>query len=605
MQVLESIPSPLALLVLRSIFHLSRAPHLPDATLPGASSRSASVQLAEILPFLPQPLQPLAIRAHDPAVDQHGTLNILDMSPDAAATIAAAAAASGLPLTAVVLQNVACMPVDHVQPQGVVGAQGMLCSALAELTTFPRLVSLTLSGVPPAVPCEHMPTLWSKLCSISGLTHLAITKCAHLGSADAGFASCLPWLTSLRSLSLSRCGLTSSRTAACEESNARLTALAAGLRYLSALQLLCFAHNPLTNAGLHILRPALATLPLRSLVLRNCMLELGEGVPLGHDAVGTTMSSCLTRLDISDNALSEAGHALGLRLLQLQRLKHLHLRGLAADTSAQARLLNTLKSRQLRLAKLHLGKISKAQPVLQALCECLAQCPGLADAMLSFTQPVPFTSVLPSMTPDQMPLRHLRHLVLARVSLRDETSLLLPEQAVLPQLVELALTGVGGSQKGVSAFSAWLGGCTALEILSLETSREGAPGGADVAQVVGKLCRLRKLCLIGLEYSRPPRGVLAASLHELSGLQQLHLGGSGMAQQDWADVMATAGCLPSLEVLRAAEDKVGSGAVQELLRYLPGMTSLRELVLFRCGVTGSERRELVHALLPDAKHNIR
>lgn len=594
MQVLESIPTPLVLLILRAIFIPARTCSANEKHLVRRPTVSAAEQLAQMLPSLPPRLQPLAIQAHDPAIDR-STLTLTDTSAATAATIVAAAASSSLRITAVFLRNIACMPPNASPSHAHTCPHAALHDVLKDLARFSTLRSLTLSGVAVA-PHDRELTMWSAVYHLSGLTHLEASKRVGLGVGRAGFVGCLPGLTSLRSLNLSSCGLSGGKAAATQHS-AELEALAGGLQHLSCLQLLSLAQNPLTNAGLWLLAPVLASLPLRSLVLRGCGLELGEGLQLGGGGVNSSMHSCLSRLDISDNSLRKPGHALGCRLLQLRQLKHLHLRGLEADTAAQLCLFGQLKARNLGLVKLHLGRISKSQPVLQALRVCLGQCLGLEDVMVSFTQPVPLISVVP--------WQQLKCLVLSRVSLCDVTAALLMEQAAMPQLTELALTGIEGSQKGVSSFGVWLVGCTAIQLLSLETSREGSPGGNAIAQALRQLPQLRRLRLHGLRHVCAPTGSLAQSLRELPRLQHLLLGGSRMVPQDWMAVMAAAGSLPDLEVLSVQEDEVGRGAVRELKGCLPGMTRLQELVMLKCGVSNVQKQEIVNSLHPAVKHTIK
>eukprot|EP00892_Ulva_mutabilis_P008045 jgi/Ulvmu1/5612/UM023_0150.1 len=167
-EVLESIPPHLALLVLRRVF-------TPPRIRSEAGSHSVAMQLAHLLPCLPLSLQPLAIRAYDPAVDQHSALAIRDTSAASAATIVAAASSSALHLTAVLLQNITSTSPRQGPPHMHACSDDALDSILTGLANLPALSSLTLSGVVAARPCSL--TCWSALLHLSALTHFEASCC--------------------------------------------------------------------------------------------------------------------------------------------------------------------------------------------------------------------------------------------------------------------------------------------------------------------------------------------------------------------------------------------------------------------------------------------
>lgn len=438
---------------------------------------------------------------------------------------------------------------------------------------------------------------------LPGLTHLEVSNCAILGSG-ACILRCVHTMIKLRSLTLSMCGLNGCENAPAQH-GVELAVLAEGLRHLSALQLLSFAHNPLTNSGLQVLMPSLVGLPLRSLVLRGCSLELGDDWAWGDPGISIACLSTLSRLDVSENSLRLPGHALGRGVLQLFRLKHLYLRDMQAVTKAQLCLLCELQKCQLGLVKFHMSKVSKAQPVLRTLQSCLTQCHSLQEIMLGFTQPLPLMSFVPVCTTSQKPLQRLQRLTLSRVSLCDDTVKLLIEGPKLLALTKLALKGVDGSQKGVSAFGSWIASCQALEVLVIETVQAGIMGGAVVAQALQGLQRLQQLRWHGLQLGYMSTGVLATSLRQCQGLQQLLLGGTGLGQQCWAEVMQVAGQLPVLRVLGVSDEDVGNAAVHELLQCLPRMTKLCQLTMQRCGLSFKQRTNLTCALPPCTRHSIK
>lgn len=564
-----------------------------------------AVRLADVLLYLPPPLRPLAIRADDPGVDRCCTLRIADMSVDAAAACAAAAVSGSLHLTAVILDNI-IMALGHDAVLDLSSRSALRC-AVHDIATLPKLASLTISGVALLSECSRPEKTTPSLLRLSGLTHLQISNCVSVGSKQCWVLNSLPGMTAICSLNLSRCGLSVGETAVAQHGS-DLALLAASLRHLSALQLLSLAHNPLTTKGLRALMPSLTGLPLRSLVLRGCLLELGEGLVLGDAArdygIGTALCT-LSRLDISENDLSMPGHALGRGLLQLQRLKHLHLRDLQAATAAQLCLLSDLQTRQLGLVKLQISKVSKAQPVLEALQGCLSRWPLLHDLMLGFTQPLPLTSFVPGFTGGQKPLQQLQCLTLSRVSLCDDTVKLLIQGPELPALTNLTMKGVDGSRKGVHAFGTWLASCEALEVLVLETVQAGVWGGVVVAQSLRRLQRLQQLRWHGLRLGHASRGALASSLQELQRLQLVLVGGTDMSQQGWSDVMEVAGQLPELRVLGVSDEDMGKRAVQVLHRCLPGMTGLQQLLICNCGLNSQQRLDLTCILQPCTKYSIK
>eukprot|EP00892_Ulva_mutabilis_P004129 jgi/Ulvmu1/2088/UM124_0003.1 len=598
-KVLEALPEHLAVLVLRAA--LRDIPPCVGRSMLSVSSvpfeERRALRMHAVMGLLPAPLQPLVVRAHDPAVDSAAALSLTHAGADAAAATARAAA-QGLSTQLTALSLHATLKHEHMRARVGAGAQFTHedVRAAVEAVSQPLghlryLESLTFCVVTQCRPLLCVHTLSDVLPRLTRLTHLNVSRSAGAGPGLRGLTRSLPALRTLRVLDLSRGSVDGNH-----QDKAQLQALGDALRALTMLSSLSLAQNKLEGWRWDALAPAAAALPLRRLDLEMC--GLGDGFDL-FSGVGAGVGAAFARLEeivlSKNNFTLSAPEFLG----RLPQLAHLAMTRLPLSVGAEEKLLQDLVANEaLRLHVLKLGQCNSGPVALAALCCGLERWTTLRCVSLSWRRGEA-AAALPEIAPWLAELPVLHELYLGYACMLNAAAV--PESlGRLTGLTSLRMLwlqcGVEGARE-LACRLRELSGLRALEIWCNPGECE-ASGGEELAACMHALSHLTLLNLDSLMLEAAGAERLADCLACMSCLHELRLARNAITPNGAKALAPALRPLCVLRVLELSRNRLGDDGASVLATVLPTLTAMRQLGLGACGMSETGKAAVLRALPP-------
>lgn len=603
LQAVDALPEHIALLTLRAA--LAAVPPsftkwaLAVSAVPHAERRGR--RLLAVLCALPERLQPLVLRAHDPAVDAARSLTLVHADSDtAAAVMRAAAFGLSTHLTALTLRAslAPSHPPTHAEARARSKADGSVASldaVSAPLAHLAKLESLEFCVVNRCAALQYMPTVAGMIPRLTRLTHLDISGAGAGAAGLRVLARSLPALRALQVLDVSHGGIEAN-----DRDMPQLRAFAGGLRSLRSLTRLSLSHNSLRQGRWEMLAPAVSSLPLRALNLQMCGLrddfDLFAGCEYDLHAF-----ECLEEINLSKNDLCKNSAAF---LNSVPRLRRLTMTRLAITPEAEERLVEMLdKHPSSEMEVFKIGQCFGEPDAAAVLCRCIERWEGLRAFGISWRRGVA-RALLPGIVQHltALPLLRELHIGYACLSTCDAVPEALGE---LTGLTSLRMLWMQCSAGAGAALSACVGALTALRTLSLWCATTECEPGCGEALVGGlaPLSQLTFLSLDTLNLKDDGAVVLAGVLTCMGGLHELQIPRNGIGP---AGMKALANALPALRVLSVLElsrNHVGDAGAEALGVALRQMGALRMLGLGVCDV-GPAGQSAVMRSLPNGLQNV-
>lgn len=599
LQVLSALPGPLAVIVLRAAL-ANMPPSIKRLTLsvsPVPFEEQRAMRMHAVMAALPGALQPLVLRAHDPAVDGAASLTLRHAgAPTAAAVARVAAAGLGTPLTALSLRaslkhphmrerlgDGACFTHDDIR-----GAIGAVSEPLRHLQSLESLEFCVVNLCRPVL-CVH--TLAEVLPALTRLTHLDVGGSTVGGPGLRGLAQSLPALRMLRSLDLGRGG---AEGAGNQQDHAPLQALSGALRTLCALTSLSLAHNMLEGWRWEALAPGVAALPLRRLRLDMCGLRDGFDLFSGADGPRGSAFAELEDIDVSKNNFTLVAPELAGRLPRLTRLV---MTRVPLSVGAEEQVLrDLLGNAAVKLEDLQLGQCNGAPGTVRMLCDALTRWTALRTVSLSWRRGEA-AAALPEVAPCCAALPQLQELWLGYASMLVDAAV--PEAlGALTGLTSLRLLWMQCGVGGARALAGHLGALTRLCVLVVWcTAGECEAGsGEELASGMHALTALTHLSLDTVALGDAGTERLAEALACMSGMRELRLPRNMIAPAGATALAASLHATPALSVLELTRNRLGDLGAAALRGVLPRMARLRQLGLGGCDVSEDGKTAILRAV---------